>query len=132
AEGRRVLALVKPLEATKREREYLDALEALYGEGDKGSRDQAYQRAMERVAKDNPDDTEAQVFWALAILGSRGWHQLDERRSMRAAAILEELLPMHPDHPGVLHYLIHAYDDPVHAPLGLRAARRYSKVASSA
>src|SRR5438477_5823509 len=87
---------------------------------------------MERVAKENPDDPEAQVFWALSVLGSRAWHQLDERRSMRAAAILEDLLPTHRDHPGVLHYLIHAYDDPVHAPLGLRAARRYSKVASSA
>jgi tetratricopeptide (TPR) repeat protein len=132
AEGRRVLALVKPLTATPRERGYIDALDALFGKGDKTTRDQAYEHAMERVAKDNPNDPEAQVFWALSILGSRAWHQLDERRSMRAAAILEDLLPTHRDHPGVLHYLIHAYDDPVHAPLGLRAARRYSKVASSA
>ena len=131
-EGRRVLAAAKSLEATPRERAYLDALDALFGEGDKTARDYAYEHAMERVAKDNPADTEAQVFWALSILGSRAWHQLDERRSMRAAAILEDLLPTHHDHPGVLHYLIHAYDDPVHAPLGLRAARRYAKVASSA
>ncbi|MDQ6800098.1 MAG: hypothetical protein M3041_04595 [Acidobacteriota bacterium] len=134
AAGRRVLQQVQPLlpSATARERKYIAALEELFREGDKAARDQAYEHAMERVAKDNPDDTEAQVFWALSILGSRAWHQLDERRSMRAAAILEELLPTHPDHPGVLHYLIHAYDDPVHAPLGLRAARRYATVASSA
>jgi tetratricopeptide (TPR) repeat protein len=134
SEGRRVLQSVKPLKqaATPRERGYIDALELLFGEGDKTARDYAYEHAMERVAKDNPDDAEAQVFWALSILGSRAWHQLDERRSMRAAAILEELMPTHAAHPGVLHYLIHAYDDPVHAPLGLRAARRYSKVASSA
>jgi tetratricopeptide (TPR) repeat protein len=133
-EGRRMLGEIKPLltTATPREREFIAALDALFGEGDKTARDQAYEHAMERAAKDNPDDAEAQVFWALSILGSRAWHQLDEPRSMRAAAILEDLLPTHRDHPGVLHYLIHAYDDPVHAPLGLRAARRYSKVASSA
>jgi tetratricopeptide (TPR) repeat protein len=51
---------------------------------------------------------------------------------MRAAALLEEVLPSHPTHPGVLHYLIHCYDDPIHAPLGLRAARRYGKVAPGA
>jgi tetratricopeptide (TPR) repeat protein len=112
---------------TPRERGYVDAVEALYGT-DKF----AYESAMERLAKAYPNDVEAQAFWALSILGSREWHQLDERRSMRAAAILEELLPAHPDHPGVLHYMIHAYDDPIHAPLGLRAARRYAKVASSA
>ena len=48
---------------------------------------------------------------------------------MRAAALLEEVFAAHPHHPGVLHYLIHAYDDPIHAPLGLRAARLYAQVA---
>jgi len=132
--GRRVLQDVAPLKSsvTPRERGYIEAIEALYGDGDKITRDQAYERAMQRLAIANPDDVEAHAFWSLAILGCRPWHQLDERRSIRAAAILEELFPNHPDHPGVLHYLIHAYDDPVHAPLGLRAARRYANVASSA
>ncbi|HEY8132792.1 MAG TPA: hypothetical protein VII12_12985, partial [Thermoanaerobaculia bacterium] len=132
--ARRVLQNLAPLKSsvTPRERGYIEAVEALYGDGDKIARDQAYERAMQRLATANPDDVEAQVFWSLAILGCRPWHQLDERRSIRAAAILEELFPTHPDHPGVLHYLIHAYDDPLHAPLGLRAARRYAKVASSA
>jgi tetratricopeptide (TPR) repeat protein len=130
--GRQALKNVRQLAATPRERGYIDAVEALYGPGDKPARNYAYEAAMERVARANPGDVEAQVFWALSILGSREWHQLDERRSVRAAAILEELFPTHQDHPGVLHYLIHAYDDPVHAPLGLRAARRYANVASSA
>jgi hypothetical protein len=51
---------------------------------------------------------------------------------MRAAAMLEEAFPAHPDHPGLLHYLIHSYDDPAHAPLGLRAARRYAEIAPDA
>ena len=132
--GRRVLQDLRPLagSATPRERGYIEAIEALYGPGDKNTRNYAYEAAMERLAHAFPKDVEAQAFWALSILGSREWHQLDERRSVRAAAILEELFPTHADHPGVLHYLIHAYDDPVHAPLGLRAARRYANVASSA
>jgi tetratricopeptide (TPR) repeat protein len=131
--GRRVLQNLRPLaaSATPRERGYFEAIEALYGPGDKNARNYAYEAAMERLARAYPKDVEAQVFWALTI-DSREWHQLDERRSVRAAAILEELFPTHEDHPGVLHYLIHAYDDPVHAPLGLRAARRYANVASSA
>jgi hypothetical protein len=51
---------------------------------------------------------------------------------MRAAAILEAVYPANPRHPGVLHYLIHSYDDPVHAPLGMRAARVYGSVAPNA
>ena len=51
---------------------------------------------------------------------------------MRAAAILEEVVCRHPNHPGAAHYLIHSYDDPAHASLGLRAARRYSKIAPDA
>src|SRR5579859_2596901 len=132
--ARKILDNLRPLaaSATPRERGYIEAVEALYGPGNKQQRNDAYEAAMERLARAYPHDVEAQAFWALSILGSREWHQLDERRSMRAAAILEELLPAHPDHPGVLHYMIHAYDDPIHAPLGLRAARRYANVASSA
>ena len=130
--GRRAIDRAKDLHMTARERGYIEAVQALYGAGERKQRDYAYEKAMERLARSNPDDVEAQLFWALSILGSREWHQLDERRSIAAAAILEPLFPTHSDHPGVLHYLIHAYDDPIHAPLGLRAARLYAKVASSA
>ena len=112
---------------TPRERAYLDAVATLYNDGSA-----KYEAAMERLARANPDDIEAQVFWALAILGSKGRDEIDQRKQVRAAAVLEPLLPSHPDHPGILHYLIHAYDDPVLAPLGLRAARRYATVASAA
>ena len=132
--GRRVVQEMIPLaaSATPRERGYIEAVEALYGRGERQQRNEAYEAAMERLARAFPADVEAQAFWALSILGAREWHQRDERRSIRAAAILEDLLPSHPDHPGVLHYMIHAYDDPILAPLGLRAARRYANVASSA
>ena len=130
--GRSAIDKATNLQMTPRERGYVEAVRALYGDSEGKQRDYAYEKAMERLAKANPDDVEAQVFWALSILGSREWHQLDERRSVAAAAILEPLFPTHSDHPGILHYLIHAYDDPVHAPLGLRAARLYAKIASSA
>ncbi|HEV2718739.1 MAG TPA: hypothetical protein VG323_01875, partial [Thermoanaerobaculia bacterium] len=111
---------------------WLDALAQLYGDGDKAARDAAYEKAMAKLAAANPNDVEAQVFYALSILGTVGRDEVDARKRIRAAAILETLLAAHPQHPGVLHYLIHAYDDPLHAPLGLRAAQRYAAVASGA
>lgn len=132
--GRRVLEKVRPLlpPATPRERGYVEALEALYGPGEKPQRDTAYETAMEKLAHAYPTDVEAQVFWALSILGTRPRGDADPRTAIQAAAILENLFPTHPNHPGVLHYLIHAYDSPLLAPLGLRPALRYAKVASGA
>jgi tetratricopeptide (TPR) repeat protein len=78
-----------------------------------------------------PDDVDGTAFYALALLGTA--HEgRDFATYMRAAALLEEVYPSHMQHPGVLHYLIHSYDDPVHAPLGMRAARRYGAVAPNA
>lgn len=131
-DGRRALKKTAALKTTPRERAYLDALGALYGEGEKEARDLAYEKAMESLARAYPEDVEARVFWGLSVLGTMRRGEVDGRKQIRTAAILEELYPTRPDHPGVLHYLIHAYDDPLHAPLGLRAARRYAKVASSA
>ena len=124
--GRKALAKFTGT-VTPRERAYLDAVATLYNDGPV-----KYEEAMDRLAHAYPDDVEAQVFWALSILGTRARDETDPRKSIRAAAVLENLLPSHPDHPGVLHYMIHAYDDPIHAPLGLRAARRYAIVASGA
>ena len=115
-----------------REREWLGTLDVLYGEGSKEARDDAYEKALGALAAKYPDDLEAQAFHALAILGTMNREADDARKQIRAAAILEPLLARAPEHPGVLHYTIHAYDDPLHAPLGLRAARRYAQVAPSA
>jgi tetratricopeptide (TPR) repeat protein len=116
---------------TEREKDYLRAIEILYGEGEKQARDIRFAEAMEGVRKKYPDDVEAAAFAALALLGTAHAGR-DFGIYMRAAAILEPWFPSHPRHPGIAHYLIHSYDDPVHAPLGLRAARAYSKIAPSA
>ena len=117
-----------PQTPTEREKDYLQAVEVLYGEGSKEGRDVAYSEAMRRLFEKYPGDPEAASFYALSLLGAchRG---RDFRVYMKAAAILEETLARNPEHPGALHYLIHCYDDPVHAPLGLRPARLYAKVA---
>jgi tetratricopeptide (TPR) repeat protein len=116
---------------TDREKAYLRTVEILYGEGDKYARDAAYAEAMADLHRASPDDIEATAFYALALLGTA--HEgRDFATYMRSAALLEPLFPKYPNHPGIAHYLIHSYDDPVHAPLGLRAARAYSKIAPSA
>ena len=116
---------------TQRERSYLGAIETLYGEGDKKLRDLAYADAMAALHEKYPDDVNATAFTALSILGT-AHDGRDYAIYMRSAALLEEIFPENRTHPGVLHYLIHSYDDPIHAPLGLRAARRYGKVAPNA
>ena len=116
---------------SEREREWLGAVETLYGEGGKQARDDAYERAMAGIHQRYPDDAEAGSFHALAILGSA--HEgRDHAAYMRAAAIAQEVFRSHPEHPGAAHYLIHSFDDPVHAPLGLPAARAYSRIAPDA
>src|SRR5947209_4037381 len=116
---------------TEREKEYLTAVESLYGSGEKPARDRVYADAMGRLAKKYPDDLEAASFYALALLGSCE-NGRDYPTYMHAASVAEEVFAKNPQHPGAIHYLIHAYDDPVHAPLGLRPARVYAKVAGSA
>ncbi|HEX8411248.1 MAG TPA: hypothetical protein VF883_20480 [Thermoanaerobaculia bacterium] len=116
---------------TERERDYLRAVDVLYGEGSKNERDFKFAEAMGALSARYPDDVDAAAFHGLAILGTA--HQgRDFGTYMRAAAVLEAVYPTNPRHPGVLHYLIHSYDDPVHAPLGLRAARVYGSVAPNA
>jgi tetratricopeptide (TPR) repeat protein len=116
---------------TEREKGYLRAVEALYGEGSKRERDAAYSAAMKQIATRYPDDLDGRAFYALSLLGLTG-EVRDTANYMRAAAVAEEVYEQNKRHPGALHYLIHAYDDTTHAPLGLRAARLYAKLAPDA
>jgi len=116
---------------TAREQGYLEAVEILYGEGSKAERDTAYAAAMAALAARYPDDAEAKVFHAVALLGlNQGVRDIPTY--MRAAAVVEEVFRDNPQHPGAAHFLIHSYDDPIHAPLGLRAARAYARTAPDA
>ena len=115
---------------TQREKDYLATIEILFGEGTQQERDRAYSEALKDLHEKYPDDLDAAALYALSILVESGTR--DYTKYMRAGAIAEEILDRNPLHPGALHYAIHSYDDPVHAPLGLRAARDYIKVAPSA
>ena len=106
---------------TAREREYLRSVELLYGPGGKVERDAAYSAALSDLAKRYPNDLDARSLYALSLLGLSP--KRDIRTYMRAAAEAEAVYDIDRYHPGALHYLIHAYDAPVHAPLGQRAAR---------
>ena len=132
AKGRKALAGAKNAkQLTQRERGYIDAARIVFGEGEKEERWQRYSDAMEQLYRSHPDDSEAASFYAVSLFGTTG-RVRDTRTYMRIAAIAEDVYLENPDHPGALHYLIHSFDDPVHAPLGLRYARRYAGVASSA
>jgi len=117
---------------TPREKDYIEALGVFYDGWEQRShttRASAYRDAMERVRERNPKDQEAAILYALALMATAAPEDKTYDNQRRAAALLEPLFVAHPDHPGVAHYLIHAYDNPVLAPQGLAAARAYSKIA---
>jgi len=120
---------------TSREKAYIAAMAAFYSDSKKldyEARAQAYSAAMKNVYESYPEDHEAAVFYALSLLASEPQDDPTFANRRQAAAILEKLFAVEPDHPGVAHYLIHAYDKPQLAQLGLPAARRYAEVAPAA
>ena len=117
---------------TQRERDWLAAVEVLFREYDKvpyGERVKAYTRAMERLAAAHPEDTEAQIYYALALNESADLADTTLANQRKAGELLERLWPRLPEHPGVAHYLIHTYDYPQLAERGLPAARAYAALA---
>ena len=87
---------------------------------------------MSKLAKAHPDDTEATIFYALALAQTALPTDKSYKNLLAAGALLEPLFARQPDHPGVAHYIIHAYDVPPLAPKALAAARRYAEIAPSA
>jgi tetratricopeptide (TPR) repeat protein len=120
---------------TPRERAYMDALVEMYKDHDKidhRTRMLNYTKAMEQVAKDNPNDDEAQIYYALALNTSASPGDKTFANQLKGAAILEKIAERKREHPGVSHYLIHLYDYPPIAEKGLAAARRYATIAPDA
>jgi tetratricopeptide (TPR) repeat protein len=120
---------------TPRERDWIEALSAYYRDHEKvpvEARLLAYTRAMEQVTQRYPDDFEAWVFYALMLQASAPQADKTYTNQLKSAAILERLLQQQPEHPGVAHFLIHAYDYPPLAEKGLPAARRYTGLAPAA
>ncbi len=133
AEGRAAIAKGQTTGSpTARERGYIDAVAVLFSDADAGTqraRVVAFESSMEKVAAGNAADKEARIFWALAIVQAAEPADKTFARQKRAADILEPLYKEHPNHPGLAHYIIHAYDVPSLAPKALDAARRYASIA---
>jgi tetratricopeptide (TPR) repeat protein len=117
---------------TEVEQALVDSARALY----EGDGERAFSQVLGEARQRHPDSTEIAVFYALSLQGrASSWGRRSEedlRLIAESGALLEELLARHPRHPGVLHYLIHAYDDPDHAALARRAADTYTTVAPDA
>jgi len=120
---------------TQRERDYIAGLATFYmdsDERDHRTRVLAYERAMQRIYEAYPQDREAAAFYALALLASSLNTVPQDKtyaREKKAGAILETIFAEQPEHPGVAHYIIHAYDYPPLAERALDAARRYARIA---
>jgi hypothetical protein len=126
------LKQAKSLRSTQdRERRYIAALDAFYQHRDEPHklRATAYCERMEQLYQKYPDDHEAGIFYALSLLASEPEKDPAYVNRKKAASVLEKLFAQEPNHPGVAHYLIHSYDKPEMAELGLPAARRYAAIA---
>jgi tetratricopeptide (TPR) repeat protein len=122
----------RDLAATPREKDWLAALEPLFRDAEnvsQGERTRRHAQAMGELAERYPDDTEAQIFHALALLQAADPHDRTFADPLRAARILERLGASRPSHPGIAHYLIHAYDYSPIARQGLAAADAYAAIA---
>ena len=120
---------------SERERDYIDALTAMYVDYDKipqAARVQSYLKKMEALAAKYPDDDEAQIFYAITLNVAASPADKTYANQLKGAAILEPIWQRQPQHPGVAHYLIHLYDYPAIAAKGLPAALRYAKIAPNA
>jgi tetratricopeptide (TPR) repeat protein len=122
-------------EKNPREGAYIRALHSFfdgYAENDFQTYAERYAGAMAKVAAAYPNDLEAQVFYALALINSEPRDDVALANKKQAVAILYPLFRAHPNHPGIAHYIIHACDNPVMAQQGIEAAVRYAAIAPAA
>jgi tetratricopeptide (TPR) repeat protein len=120
---------------SERETAFIDAVANLFTDGDtvnQRTRVLAYRDAMKQVTARYPKDPEASAFYALALASSQDPTDMTYASLLEAGQLLEKLVAAQPDHPGFVHYVIHAYDAPPLASKALDAARRYAKIAPSA
>jgi tetratricopeptide (TPR) repeat protein len=121
--------------ATPREQAYIDAVAKLYENYEttpQSARIVAYEQAMANVATTHIADVEASVFYAVSLVASAPPTDKTYANQLRAGSMLEEMWKRQPEHPGLAHYIIHAYDVPALAPQAKAAAQRYADIAPSA
>lgn len=122
-------------EKDPREAAYIHALHSFfdgYAERDFQTYAERYAGAMAQVAAAYPNDLEAQVFHALALINSEARDDVALANKKKAVAVLYPLFRAHPNHPGIAHYIIHGCDNPIMAQQGIEAAVRYAAIAAAA
>lgn len=130
--GSKAIAIAQSLPSSKKEAAYINAVAAYYNgwqHTSHANRSERFENAMEDIYVNHPDDKEAAIFYALALVGAADPGDTTFRKQRKAGALLTALYPYQPDHPGVIHYIIHSYDYPELAVLALPAARKYASVA---
>ena len=132
--GSKVLAVAKGLSMDEKQRAYINAIDAFYADWqniDHNTRALRFEKEMEKIYGNYPEDVEAAIFYALALYSTRDRAGKEYKNEQKAGKILESLFEDNPNHPGIAHYIIHNYDNPVLAHKGLETARRYAKIAPS-
>ncbi|HKZ65697.1 MAG TPA: hypothetical protein VJ111_05050 [Chitinophagaceae bacterium] len=116
---------------TELEKDFIKGVNILYGKGNKTERDSSYAAYMETLYKKYPGNHEVASFYSLSLIG---WGLTGRQTPIleKAAGIAKEVIHANPQHPGALHYLIHAFDDPDHAAMALATADKYAVVAPDA
>ena len=133
--GSSAIAIAQSLtKKSKRESDYIDAMALFYKDPDKldhHTRSSKFEKAMEKIYKENPNDKEAAIFYALALDAAADPADKSFSNQKKAGDILNSLYPGEPNHPGIVHYIIHTYDYPELATMALPAARKYASIAPS-
>lgn len=132
--GLKILKIAESFPMSEREKDYLDAIGQIYIDWDKVDH-KTREKRMEKKMGENylkyKDDTEAAIFYALALKSTADNKDKNHTNEKKAGKILESIFPDQPNHPGIAHYIIHNYDNPELAPLALTTARKYAEIAPS-
>ena len=132
--GSAVLKIAKELSMDDKQRDYINAIDAFYTDWeniDHKTRAKMFEVKMEQIYLKYSEDMEAAIFYSLALFSTRDRVGKDYINERKAGKILENLFAENPNHPGIAHYIIHNYDNPVLAQKGLKTARRYASIAPS-
>ena len=130
--GAQVLEIAKGLSMDEKQRDYINAIDIFYTDWehlDHKTRAKQYELKMEALHLKYTEDVEAAIFYTLALYSTRDRVGKEYKNEEKAGKILESLFADNPNHPGIAHYIIHNYDNPVLAHKGLETARRYAKIA---
>lgn len=130
--GLQLLKIAESLPKSEIAKQYIDAIGVYYNDAeskDHHTRELLYTKKMEDLYNNNKEDAEVAVFYALALTSSADPNDKTYKNQKKAGALLEKLFKENPNHPGIAHYIIHTYDYPELAKLGLNSAKRYAQIA---